>query len=76
VKVDGTFEMYFPTTRDVKKHPTGLALMMKPSVVVDSPFSIANGGKNGVMREDPTMVRPLHACRMTKIVVRFIFSNL
>ena len=50
----------------------GLAAIIKPRMDYDIPLSIAKGGKNGVINDEPIMVRLLHAYSKMNFPVLFI----
>lgn len=45
---------------------------MNPKIDYEIPLSMAKGGKNGVINEEPIMVRQLHACNNMNFAVLFI----
>lgn len=64
--------IFFPKIKETKKLPIGLAAIMNPKIDYEIPLSMAKGGKNGVINEEPIMVRQLHACNNMNFVVLFI----
>lgn len=57
----------FPKNNDAIKLPIGFALIINPKVNKFTPFSNANGGKNGVIKDRPIIVNELHDVSKTNI---------
>jgi hypothetical protein len=55
----------FPKSKDAKKAPIGLALIISPTISSVTPLLMAYGGKNGVMTDKEEHIKKLQKTNST-----------
>lgn len=61
-----------PSTKDANNDPTGLQAMITPMTVLETPLSLAKGGKNGPIMDFDKHSRNPQKVRIAKATFLFI----